>query len=594
MEKTEKRPAMRLTAIAAVLAAALLPSLAACGGNDTAAAIHLRRAEGPVAVSDGGGKDIPVFDHLGLYSGYGVSTRSDSYAWIDLDDVKLTKMDQNSEISIEKEGKKLNIEVKSGSLFFNVTQPLEDGEAMSIRTSTMLVGIRGTCGWVEARNGLSRVYLLEGKVECSAEGQTVRVNAGEFAELTADGELVVKPFTAEDIPAFVRDEPDVEIPGGADETPGPETPAPSEAPDPTEAPAPTDTPAASDDPETTETPAATDAPVTSDVPETSDAPAPTDTPAASDAPATSDAPEPTPTPTPAPTPTSTPEPTPTSAPTPTPTPTETPGTAGRREYRPETADELLAALINARDGDTITLVRDIELALTEDVEMFGGSRDNPVILDLNGHTIITTGDYYIDDPDIIAEDPDIAGIAFHYQISVFGALRVRDSGAGNGALVINGGIQVVSLAYLFWDGGTYYPGADVIHRPGCIAVHYGTFIMTGGMINSEVYAGNFSTCTMTGGTIGGGAAGLVSVGISEGATFTMEGGTIDGTVDIWSGSTFTMHNGTINGIFHYVQGSSTFTVSGGTVIGDVAVDGGSTFTVSGGTHSGEVLYDAYD
>ena len=200
-----KRYSTKLQAF--LLTLSLLLSLVACGGKDaTAAAMHLRRAEGTVAVSDGGGKDVPVLDNLGLYSGYGVDTSTESYAWIDLDDVKLAKMDQNSRIAIQKEGKALDIEVKSGSLFFNVTEPLADDETMNISTSTMLIGIRGTCGWVEDNDGLSRVYLLKGEVKCTAGGWAAQVNAGEMAEFTADGYLVVKPFTAKDIPAFVVDE----------------------------------------------------------------------------------------------------------------------------------------------------------------------------------------------------------------------------------------------------------------------------------------------------------------------------------------------------------------------------------------------------
>ena len=228
-----------------ILALIMALSLAACGGGTTATAMHLRRADGTVSVSDGNGKNVPVLDNLGLYSGYGVGTRTASYAWIDLDDVKLAKLDQNSEIAIEKEGKALEIRLKSGSLFFNVTQPLENDETMNIRTSTMLVGIRGTSGWLEDNGGLSRVYILEGKVECSAGGQTVQVNAWEFAELTADGELVVEPFDEQDIPAFVREEPDVEPPDDVDETPGPdgsEVPAPAETPEPSDTPMPTATP----------------------------------------------------------------------------------------------------------------------------------------------------------------------------------------------------------------------------------------------------------------------------------------------------------------------------------------------------------------
>ena len=212
-----KKKNPRKSALSLFLAALLL-FLTACGGKDTtAAAMHLRRAEGTVSVSDGDGKDIPVLDNLGLYSGYGVGTRAASRAWIDLDEVKLAKLDQNSEIAIRKEGKALDIELRSGSLFFNVTEPLADDETMNIRTSTMLVGIRGTCGWVEDNDGLSRVYLLTGRVECSAGGQTVQVSAGEMAELTAGGELTVKEFPEQDTPAFVREEVD----SGPDEPPGP-------------------------------------------------------------------------------------------------------------------------------------------------------------------------------------------------------------------------------------------------------------------------------------------------------------------------------------------------------------------------------------
>ena len=199
----------RVSSFALALIAVL--NLAACGSQGTAAAMRLTRSVGTVAVSDGGGKDVPLLDNLGLYSGYGVDTRSESYAWISLDDTKLAKMDQESEISIQKEGKALDIELKSGGLFFNVTEPLADDETMNISTSTMLVGIRGTCGWVVCEDSLPQVYLLEGKVECSAGDQTVQVNAGEMAELRLDGELVVEPFSIEDIPAFVQDEAGMDV-----------------------------------------------------------------------------------------------------------------------------------------------------------------------------------------------------------------------------------------------------------------------------------------------------------------------------------------------------------------------------------------------
>ena len=196
MEKNLYRRGLSL-----LLAAGVLLSCAACGAKTAAATMHLRKTEGAVGVSDGE-KAIEPKENLGLYSGYGVDTQAESYAWIDLDEVKLTKLDQNSEIEITKEDKHLTIEVKSGGLFFNVTQPLAEDEIMDIRTSTMAIGIRGTCGWVRE----NAAALLEGEVEVTAGDQSATITAGEMAYLTEDGGLEVKSFYQENIPAFVLGE----------------------------------------------------------------------------------------------------------------------------------------------------------------------------------------------------------------------------------------------------------------------------------------------------------------------------------------------------------------------------------------------------
>ena len=178
----------RLTAL--VLSLALL--LTSCGNGTSAATMYLRKTEGAVGVSDGEGKELTPKDNLGLYSGYQVGTQAESYAWIDLDQVKLAKLDQDSEVEINKEGKKLEINVKSGSLFFNVTEPLADDEIMNIATSTMMIGVRGTCGWVTGNTAA----LLEGTVSVTAGGQEATINAGEMAVLTESGEITVSALTA--------------------------------------------------------------------------------------------------------------------------------------------------------------------------------------------------------------------------------------------------------------------------------------------------------------------------------------------------------------------------------------------------------------
>ena len=175
--------------IALLLSLSLALGCAGCGSTDStgmsasAATMFLRKTEGAVTVSDAEGQSIEPAENLGLYSGYGMGTEAESFAWIDLDKVKLAKLDEYSEAAISKDGKNLSIEIQSGSLFFNVTEPLADDETMEIRTSSMMVGIRGTCGWVTENTAA----LLEGTVTVTAEGQSTTVSAGEMAVLTDGG-----------------------------------------------------------------------------------------------------------------------------------------------------------------------------------------------------------------------------------------------------------------------------------------------------------------------------------------------------------------------------------------------------------------------
>ena len=190
--------------------------LPACGSKETAATMHLVRAEGAVSVNDTDGASVALIENLGLYSGYGVATQAASYGWIDLDEAKLAKMDEDSEVEIVKRDKLLELCVQSGGLFFNVTEPLAENETMNIRTSTMLVGIRGTCGWVYVEDdSLMHVYLLRGKVECSVLGgdnnalASEMLTAGQMARMTLSegtASIVVEDFSEQDIPAFVMTE----------------------------------------------------------------------------------------------------------------------------------------------------------------------------------------------------------------------------------------------------------------------------------------------------------------------------------------------------------------------------------------------------
>lgn len=210
----KKRYAWRLLAAALLLAGLML---AACGNDAKATTMKLAGTQGSVDVADGDNEAVELIENLPLYSGYQVGTQADSFAWINLDDTKLTKMDTDSAVHIQKSGTDLEVIVDRGSLFFHVTEPLSD-ETLSIRTSTMVVGIRGTMGWVDASDPeRMKVFLLEGTVEVYAGGeeesgtalQTAAVSAGQMAEVTlTDGkaEIAVNGFRKDEIPAFVLEE----------------------------------------------------------------------------------------------------------------------------------------------------------------------------------------------------------------------------------------------------------------------------------------------------------------------------------------------------------------------------------------------------
>lgn len=208
-----KRVSCAATALILVLISVLGTG---CGNQGRATTMKLARTDGTVGIWNEKLKELDPVENMGLYSGYQMDTEDASFAWIDLDSAKLAKMDQKSDIEIQKSGKDLEILVNTGSVYFNVSEPLKEDETMNIRNSTMGVGIRGTCGWVEVPDRKHmEVYILEGVVECtisgsgSGEGRTESVSAGQRAVMSLEeGEeaITVKQFAESDIPSFVMGE----------------------------------------------------------------------------------------------------------------------------------------------------------------------------------------------------------------------------------------------------------------------------------------------------------------------------------------------------------------------------------------------------
>ena len=213
-KRTPRVPSLFLAVLMLCLTALPAPASAE---SATAAAMQLVKTEGTVSVTSASRRSLTVRDNMRLYNGYRAETKAKSYAWISLDDVKLAKLDASTKAEVRKRGKKLELLVSQGNLFFNVTSPLAADETMNIRTSTMLIGIRGTAGWIKAADeDTTEVYVLEGKVECAAADpvsgrtRTVTVSAGERAVVSVrhgqEWEISREKFSVRDIDGFVMDE----------------------------------------------------------------------------------------------------------------------------------------------------------------------------------------------------------------------------------------------------------------------------------------------------------------------------------------------------------------------------------------------------
>lgn len=182
-----------------------------------ATTMKLESTSGTVSLTTQNGTARKITKGMRLYNGYTLETAASSYAYISLDSSKAVKLDASSKASLRQSGKKLELLVKSGKLFFNVKTPLTGRESMNVRTSTMVTGVRGTCGVVEAVSASeSKLYLIEGKVTCqtvnkeTGKKDNIEVVGGQTATFSTsahtDEKVVVEKMAETDIPLFAIQE----------------------------------------------------------------------------------------------------------------------------------------------------------------------------------------------------------------------------------------------------------------------------------------------------------------------------------------------------------------------------------------------------
>ncbi len=176
-----------------------------------ASTMRLARAEGCVFLKDESGTELSYRENMRLYSGNTVATEADSRAGISLDKTKIVTLDEQSFASLHQNGKKLRVKLENGAMYFSVSKPLASDEQFDIETSTMVLGIRGTSGYVESISPTaSMVILTSGHAVITAvSGEEQEINPGQCVviRLTSSGaEFIVSSVSPSDFPVLLTEE----------------------------------------------------------------------------------------------------------------------------------------------------------------------------------------------------------------------------------------------------------------------------------------------------------------------------------------------------------------------------------------------------
>lgn len=195
-------------------------------GRYLASTMRLERLEGTVQLEDESGREQELVSRMRFKSGNALRTEGRSLVGVSLDSSKLVTLDENSRADFVKQFKFLELKLTAGRLYFNVSKPLPEDEEFDIRTSTMVMGIRGTSGYVTVDEfGNESLTVTDGTVHVigtnpvTGEVKEIDVRGGEsirvylFNDRTVDSiEFRLEAKEEKDLPHFalrmlVEDEP---------------------------------------------------------------------------------------------------------------------------------------------------------------------------------------------------------------------------------------------------------------------------------------------------------------------------------------------------------------------------------------------------
>lgn len=191
---------------AAVVVAAAIFIIILLNGETGYRSISISEVFGSV-MTENEGKTYEAYRNMHLAGGYVLTTDSDSYSRMILDDDKYMKLEQLSKALFEDLGtdqrRRTAIRLENGALVTEIVSPLSEDEDFIVNTPNAVLAVRGTFFRVEVKydeNGIlyTDVYTYGGKVVCkrvlpdgTVLDEEVEIKAGYKARIKMDDIITV-------------------------------------------------------------------------------------------------------------------------------------------------------------------------------------------------------------------------------------------------------------------------------------------------------------------------------------------------------------------------------------------------------------------
>ena len=202
----KKKTLITIISAALILIAAIITIIIV--SRMSATTMRLIRYDGEITLTTGSGKSLEAVEDRRLTNGNILNTKTESQAWVLLDTDRVVTLMEESTASFIQKGKKLTLNLEEGRIFFDIDRSLENDESFDIFTSTMIIGVRGTSGYVDSdENGKSVIYLTTGRVNVSGlddngeEFGSDKIKPAQKLTVDADNETItVTDVTEYDLP----------------------------------------------------------------------------------------------------------------------------------------------------------------------------------------------------------------------------------------------------------------------------------------------------------------------------------------------------------------------------------------------------------